>query len=98
MAGRACLPTTAGDSPAGATGGWTMTRLAAHLRRLLADERGAVAIHWVTLSAGVLLLAIGAAWGVFGAGLAGAIADTNATLIAHGSIDFGSVTPINVNH
>ena len=68
------------------------------LHQFLADHRGAVTIDWVALSAGVLLLGVTTVYGVFGAGLSGAIADTNGTLIAASSFDFGPRPTINFNN
>lgn len=58
------------------------------------DARGAIAIDWVTLTAGILLLGVAVVWSVFNQGVDPLVDEINSTTTYEG-VDVGDAPSVN---
>ncbi len=61
----------------------------------LGDERGAISIDWVALTAGLLLLGVMVSYSIYNNGVSGLVASINTTMAAVGLADPGSAPSLN---
>lgn len=65
------------------------------IARFLSDERGAVTIDWVALTAGILLLGMMVVYAIFNTGVSDIVASMNSELGLDLDIDVGTAPALN---